>query len=503
METQADICILVEGSYPYVSGGVGSWIQQLIEAQKDKTFYIISIVAPTQKLTPCYVLPKNVIGLYNIVIQQLPYSLKPLSKANRKIFYLQFELAIHDFLIKGKLESLNTLLSLLERYPNACCDEVLLNSEEAWQILLNFYQKHINASSFIDFFWAWRNLFSALYSVLVVPIPPAKLYHAICTGYAGLLMAKANLKYKVPCLLTEHGIYTNERQIEITLADWIEYQKNFSLQMGKAQIDLDLKDFWMHAFVTYAQICYECCSEIITLFEGNKDLQIANGAAVEKLRVIPNGVDYASLSQIKRDENHPPTIALIGRVVPIKDVQTFIQACIIVQAKIPTLRAYIIGSTDEDRNYYSECMDTVRYANMEKTIVFTGKVNIKDYLSIIDITVLTSLSEAQPLALLEAGAAGIPCVATDVGACRELLYGKYPEVKEGKIIKGGEIVEVCSPQAIAEALLCLLPNKTLMDNYREVLKNRIYQDYNKRKIDQQYHELYQTYLVSPPLHSVA
>ena len=490
----SDICLIVEGSYPYVSGGVSSWCQQLIESESDKKFHIISIVSPTQDLTFRYTVPKNVIETQTIILQDLPQKKEPLSKKNRQDFFIQLEVCLQEFLIKGGLESFKQLIELLESYPQACSQENLLNSEDSWRILLNFYKNHMKAASFIDFFWAWRNLFSSLYSLIDAPLPKAKLYHAVCTGYAGLIMAKAHLVYQAPCLLTEHGIYTNERQVEITLADWIEYQKNFSLQLDKSHIDLDLKDFWMSAFEAYSKICYDSCDEIITLYEGNKDLQIANGAAPQKLKIIPNGVDYESYSKITRDQNHPPTIALIGRVVPIKDVQTFIQACILVKEKIPALRAYVMGPYDEDHSYYEECLETVKYAEMQDWIEFTGKVNLKDSLSQIDLCVLTSLSESQPLVILEAGAAGIPSVATDVGSCRELLHGTSAEPE-----KGGEVVEVGSPQAVAEALIHLLTDEKHYKNCQRIIKDRVSKDYNKLKIDLIYKELYNNYLRSQNL----
>ena len=59
--------------------------------------------------------------------------------------------------------------------------------------------------------------------------------------------------------------------------------------------------------------------------------------------------------------------------------------------------------------------------------MFTGAVNIVEYLGRIHVVVLTSLSESQPLTILEAGAAGIPFVATNVGSCREVIEGRSDE----------------------------------------------------------------------------
>ena len=59
-----------------------------------------------------------------------------------------------------------------------------------------------------------------------------------------------------------------------------------------------------------------------------------------------------------------------------------------------------------------------------RNLEFTGRVNVVEYMRKLDFTVLTSISEGQPLSVLESFAAARPCVTTDVGCCRELLEGE-------------------------------------------------------------------------------
>ena len=58
-----------------------------------------------------------------------------------------------------------------------------------------------------------------------------------------------------------------------------------------------------------------------------------------------------------------------------------------------------------------------------ENVIFTGRVDIISYMEKLDFTILTSISEGQPLSVLESFAARRPCVTTDVGCCRELLNG--------------------------------------------------------------------------------
>ena len=115
-------------------------------------------------------------------------------------------------------------------------------------------------------------------------------------------------------------------------------------------------------------------------------------------------------------------------MVPIKDIKTYIKAVHILKQSLPDLRAYMLGPAEEDPAYARECRALAEHLQLEDTLIFTGSVDVRDYFGIIDVLALTSLSEAQPLVILEAGAAGIPSVATDVGACREMITARRARI---------------------------------------------------------------------------
>lgn len=85
------------------------------------------------------------------------------------------------------------------------------------------------------------------------------------------------------------------------------------------------------------------------------------------------------------------------------------------------VRLHIIGPED-DEQYAKECYELVDQLGVQE-VIFTGMVNVLEYMEKLDFTILTSISEGQPLSVLESFAAGRPCVTTDVGCCRELLNG--------------------------------------------------------------------------------
>ncbi|MFO0069510.1 MAG: GT4 family glycosyltransferase PelF, partial [Alphaproteobacteria bacterium] len=230
----------------------------------------------------------------------------------------------------------------------------------------------------------------------------------------------------------------------------------------------------------------------ITLFRANQKPQLEDGADPSKMLVIANGVNIGHYAALTHPRSASATVALIGRVVPIKDIKTFLRACAIIKQEIPDFFAYILGPTDEDEGYYEECLTLVKLLGLDDHVEFTGRVAVEEYLLKIDLMVLTSISEAQPLVMLEAGAAGIPIVATDVGACREIIEG-LPE-ESPALGAGGIVTPLASPVATAEAILTLLADPTRYEAASRAIKQRIAEYYNEGAQNQSYRNLYATYL---------
>jgi len=485
LSTKADICLILEGTYPYVLGGVSQWAHDLIRDLPDHSFHLLTVVAPSTDTTPQYDLPNNVVGVTTVVLQSLPPGNILFGGAGKLFARLKDPLL--GLKTRGSLEDLKQVLDVLGPLRGKLGRRTLLDSEEAWEFMVDMYESHFSGQSFIDYFWSWRGLFESLYSVLLAELPKAGVYHAVSTGYAGLLAARAVLETGRAALLTEHGIYTNERRIEISISDWVKSPALSRLTIDKP--GADLKDFWIRTFENYSRVCYQAVDRVITLYKGNQRFQEVDGAPPEKFSIIPNGIDVGLFAGIPREKNPMPTIALIGRVVPIKDVKTYIRAVAILVKSHPDLLAYVIGPKNADADYYEECQSLTNHLGLESNILFTGRVDPKDYLGKIDVNVLTSVSEAQPLVILEAAALGIPTVATDVGSCREMVLG-HDEASEA-LGPGGEITPLSSPQATAQAVDRLLTDREWHARASRACRQRVERHYNKADLVALYREMYE------------
>ena len=488
---KADVCLILEGTYPYVFGGVSSWVQDLLLAQPHLNFHLWMLLPPDVDRTVRYPIPENVVGMSEVVIQQLPKGRK-FQKRDEDLLKQLLEPAL-NIIGDGGFDDLRLFIHhMVIGREEKLGRDVLLNSRAAWRMILQLYNHDYKHTSFIDFFWSVRSLFSGLYSLLMTEMPKATIYHAVSTGYAGLGLVRAHVESGAATLLTEHGIYTNERRIEISMADWL-YEDRL---INNLTIDPDytsLKNLWTHTFHSFARACYRAADQVITLYHGNQLFQIDGGAEPEKMRIIPNGIDserFGGYIHPLRKDRH--TIALVGRVVPIKDVKTYIRSCARILKTVPHLRALICGPTDEDPDYYQECLLMVRQMKLESCIEFTGKISIESIIDKVDLILLTSLSEAQPLVILEFGLVGIPSVTTDVGACREMIAGASSE--SPPLGLGGDVVPLGSPKLTAEAVVFLLSDD---DHYRRcasAIQQRVLQYYNKQTLDETYRALYQQLL---------
>ncbi len=196
--------------------------------------------------------------------------------------------------------------------------------------------------------------------------------------------------------------------------------------------------------------------------------------------MIPNGVNVENLSAAIPLRNDPPRpiITLIGRVVPIKDIKTFIRAIKTATAINPDVEGWIVGPVEEDPEYVLECQQmaialnlnselqhfegnksVLPHEELEKRedlkVKFFGHSNIKEIFPKTAVQTLSSISEGMPLVILEGFAAGVPCVATDVGSCKDLIYGGINE-EDIALGKAGKVTGIADPQALAQAYLELL-----------------------------------------------
>jgi len=319
----------------------------------------------------------------------------------------------------------------------------------------------------------WEIVVAQVDNLRHIRTPQAAVYHALSSGFAGLLGVQLKRAYGRPLLLTEHGIYWHEAE----------------LGAGEIECGFKVDRSWVGRLRDMASFVYREADAIVTVCEVNKRLQLAAGAPAEKCRIIPNGVELDA-PRPRRPPGDRPCIGLVGRVVPLKDIATFIAACRILADELPGAEFLVIGPTDQDEGYYRGCVELCRRLGLDRRLHFTGEVDPHPYYQMLDVVVLTSISEGQPLAVLEAMACGVPVVATDVGGCRELVFGgAWEDVRLGPT---GIITPPRDPQATAQAVLRLCRDGELYARASAAGRGRVGRFYARERFLAAYRALYET-----------
>ena len=463
------VCLICEGSYPYVPGGVSSWVQMLCNYFRDVEFVIWAIATTREEMPEyrCHI-PDNIKDIHTLYLGDVVFK-----KTGRKIRLTSAEKKTLKGLLTGSVDTINWtgVLELARQHRRYLCD--LLMSESFFDICVEEYRRMKSRRVFLHFLWNFRGIYFPLMYILSQEIPKADIYHAVSAGYAGILGSCASYTEGVPLVLSEHGIYTREREEDIIRSNWV---------VG------EFKEPWIAFFKKLSFTAYQQSSVVTTLFEANRDLQIELRCPPEKIAVIPNGVNAGDFDVcLNKREGGPVTIGTVLRVVPIKDVKTLLLAFDTVKQAVPEARLKIMGNCEEDPVYYQECREFLAELGTQD-VEFLGQVNIREHLQEVDLLLLSSISEGQPLAILEGMAAGIPFVATNVGNCKALLEGEREDDGFGT---AGLVVPVMNSEAMAQAILSLIRNPALMKRMGQAGRKRVETYYTREGMLKAYRDIYE------------
>lgn len=500
--SDADIALLLEGTFPYVSGGVSSWVNQMIRAYPDYRFAIVFLGSRRDDYTTFkYELPANVVHfeehfLYDdITSTERP----PPRQGNEEAFRLASQL--HEKFVPGcpRQEALDAFKEVAHAMlPGGKLNlDDFLHSERSWEIICDRYRRFCTDPSFVDYFWTVRIMHTPLWMLANVAqnLIPVRALHAVSTGYAGFLGALLHQTRGTPLILSEHGIYTKERKIDLFKSEWIRDNRNV-FQRDPTELSY-FRQMWIRLFEWLGRFCYDSADPIIALYEANRLRQVADGALPERTFNIPNGISLARFSPLRdlRPATPPPVLCLIGRVVPIKDIKTFIRAMRRVVNYLPEAEGWIAGPEDEDKSYAEECHNLVRSLGLQEHVRFLGFQKVDDLMPKIGLTILSSISEALPLVILEGYAAGVPTISTDVGSCRQLIEGLTPE--DRALGHSGAVVNIADPQSLADAALALLGNHEAWHAASQAGIARVERYYTDEMMFGHYRKVYEKAMQTP------
>ena len=465
------ICMVLEGSYPFVHGGVSSWMHGVISRTPENEYVLWAIGAHEEDRGKyAYDLPKNVTEVHECFLDTPLRDKESFGGGQR-----------HLGLSDDQLEALGQLVAcddpdwgvLINLFQGGFDARDVLMSEDYLRMVVEVCRERYPHAPFAQVFHTSRSMLLPVLYLLGRPIPQADVYHTVCTGYGGVLASMGHIVTGKPLILSEHGIYSREREEELIRADWVQ---------------ATFKRRWIRFFYMLSNLCYANSAAITSLFDGARGTQVELGADPARCHVVRNGVNYERFAAVppKAPEDHV-VIGAVIRLAPIKDVKTMIYAFYELSQRLgpDAVELHILGDTD-DEEYGQECRDLVTGLDMHN-LFFDGHVDTVEYMRTFDFTILSSISEGQPLCVLESLAAGRPAVTTDVGSCRELLEGAPGDT----FGRAGIVVPPMDRKSFADAMETMCRNSRLRVQMGEAGKRRVERYYRVDTMMEGYHQVYE------------
>lgn len=253
------------------------------------------------------------------------------------------------------------------------------------------------------------------------------IVHAHIAGIYG----RAALDSGRPAVVTLHGIIYREMRQAWTTARWPARLR----WLADTQLERHV--------VRRARDIVAISPYVLTQVHARRDA---------RFHLIENPVDERFLAGAP-----PPPgadrLLCVGRVIPRKGMLALIDAFVHVRRACPHATLEIAGEVDSHPAYVAQCRERVQSLGLDAAVTFSGALpleRIRDRCAACDVFVLASEQETAPVSIAEAMAVGRVVVATDVGGCSAM-------VADGVT---GRIVPPKDPQAIAEAVLALLSDRS-------------------------------------------
>jgi polysaccharide biosynthesis protein PelF len=450
------ILLTTEGTYPYHQGGVSTWCDLLVRRLPNVDFIVYSVLA-NPFVTQKFPVPKGA----SIVKMPLwgteepsehldvPFShILRAKKRTDETAIRQYFLPLFSDLVREIVEPhkdamhFGRVLLALYDYLQVYEYKATFKSEFVWDtyktLILAICGESGNRIAQPDVYgmiqslgWLYRFL-----NIINTPIPKVDVSHSSASAFCGLPCAIAKLRDHTPYLLTEHGVYLREQYLSVSKQGYSSFLGTFLIRLVQSVVGIN----------------YATADQVSPVCDYNTRWEKRFGVSPRNVKVIYNGVDDKVFNETPFVPQAKPTIVMVARIDPLKDILTFIQSISKVRESLPEVSAIIYGSVAV-QSYYEECLALREQLQLNDTVIFAGHTsNMAAAYQSGDVIALSSISEAFPYSVVEAMMSSKPVVATDVGGVNEAIG------------EAGILVPPRDPAALADGLLKLLRISELRQN---------------------------------------
>lgn len=475
------VALSTEGGYPFASGGVSEWCDQLIRAVPDMDVDVIALTG-ARTPEPVYRVPSNVRSVRAVPLWAFVASGRPPRGDVRSRFrdvYAEFLAA----LLSPRAAPGDFAAALRGMFDYAQDEELAaaLRSDDAVAMLAGAWSAwppgtddpgvtgHLRPSlgdAALVTMWVEHML-----RPLSEPVVDADIVHAASNGLAGLLGLAAAWRSGTPMVLSEHGVYLRERYLAHRDTSYGWPVKSALLRLNRA----------------ITQVVYAEADVIAPGNVYNRRWQLRGGADPGVIRTVYNGVDPFKYLPAG-PEPEEPTIVYVGRIDPLKDLVTLLRGFAIVRNEVPDARLRIFGVPAPTRqDYLIRCQHLLVDLGLVGSAAFEGRApSAQQAYAAAQIVALTSISEGFPYTVLEAMSSGRATVSTDVGGVREAVGD------------AGAVVPARDPSALAAACVRLLRDPGLRARSAAASRERVLNLFTLERSMGEFRRIYAEVLANGP-----
>lgn len=472
------VLLTTEGTFPYHKGGVSTWCDSLTRQLPEVDFTLLALtVHPCVKAT--YPLQENVRRLITVPLWGIERSAefrhgafaadldaqwRSTDAAIIEGFVPAFETVLNAVWIKGRdIDSVGAAIVTMHDFLQRFDYDVTLRSEPVWDAMCRAGRADEAATPAVAEIVAALRLLYHLLQPIAVPVERYDVAHSSAAAFCGLPCIIAKLKYQVPFLLTEHGVYVREQYLALRRSITSSFVRRFVCGV----------------VALIARLNYHYADLVAPVCAYNARWEEWWGVPRSRIRVIFNGADPERFQPGPVVRSARPVVATVGLVYPLKGQLDLISAAAHVRDQVPDVEFRLFGQAS-DQEYFAACRNSVASKDLGQTVVFAGQTASpwQAYREA-DVVAMASVSEAFPYSIIEAMLTGSAIVATDVGGVREAIADT------------GVVVPPRQPRELAAAIVSLLRSPGQRHRLGQAARQRAVKHFTVQSFAAAYRQAYQ------------